>query len=261
VVEQVIAKERRITIHHKEIPNFMPEMTMDFNVRDANQLEGVSPGAEVTFRLLVLQNDAWIENIRCVGHTTPILTNQTSQVLSNVPKLKTGDRWPDGDLLAEDGRRIHFSDFRGRTLALSFFFIRCPLPDYCPLMNRNFAEARKLFQSSPSIHTNYVFLSVSFDPDFDVPEKLASYAALFREGGSEQWLFAAVSPETLVRLPRRLGFSLKRQGASISHNLRTVVLDPQGRFFRQLDGNNWTPQELVEAMKEASQQPTSMRPP
>jgi cytochrome oxidase Cu insertion factor (SCO1/SenC/PrrC family) len=34
----------------------------------------------------------------------------------------------------------------------------------------------------------------------------------------------------------------------MSHNLRTVVLDPQGRIFRQLDGNQWTPQQLADAI-------------
>jgi cytochrome oxidase Cu insertion factor (SCO1/SenC/PrrC family) len=37
----------------------------------------------------------------------------------------------------------------------------------------------------------------------------------------------------------------------MSHGLRTVVLDPQGRIFRQLDGNKWTPQELASAILEA----------
>jgi cytochrome oxidase Cu insertion factor (SCO1/SenC/PrrC family) len=34
----------------------------------------------------------------------------------------------------------------------------------------------------------------------------------------------------------------------VTHNLRTVVLDPQGRIFRQFDGNQWTPQELADAI-------------
>ncbi len=36
VVQQVSATEGRVTIHHKAIPDFMPEMTMDFKVRDTN---------------------------------------------------------------------------------------------------------------------------------------------------------------------------------------------------------------------------------
>lgn len=253
VVQQVLAKEGRVTVHHKAIPQFMPEMTMDFNVRNTNELQGVSPGAEIGFRLLVLRNDAWIEDIHCLGYVKTDPTSQPNPAGAKTPELKAGDRWPDGELLAEDGRRIRFSDFRGRTLALTFFFTRCPLPDLCPRMNNNFSEARNLLQTSPGAQTNYAFLSISFDPDFDVPKQLAAYARPYREGGSGQWLFAAAPPETVAHLPRRLGLSVKRQGATISHNLRTVVLDPQGRVFRQFDGNNWTSQELTNAMQEANQ--------
>ncbi len=39
------------------------------------------------------------------------------------------------------------------------------------------------------------------------------------------------------------------------HNLRTVVIDTEGRIHRQFDGNQWTPDDLVGAMVEATQHP------
>jgi protein SCO1/2 len=114
-----------------------------------------------------------------------------------------------------------------------------------------------LLPSASSAQTNYFFLSISFDPDFDTPDRLAAYAQSYRKGDRDQWLFTAASPDTLDKLPRRLGLSVKRQGDGISHNLRTVVLDPQGRVYRQFDGNNWTSQELASAMQQANQQRNS----
>jgi cytochrome oxidase Cu insertion factor (SCO1/SenC/PrrC family) len=50
---------------------------------------------------------------------------------------------------------------------------------------------------------------------------------------------------------------IMHDGDSImSHNLRTVVLDPRGKIFRQLDGNQWTPQQLADAIREAAKVPT-----
>ena len=43
-----------------------------------------------------------------------------------------------------------------------------------------------------------------------------------------------------------------RQGNSISHNLRTIVLDPQGRIYRQFNGNQWSAKELAETMLQAA---------
>lgn len=259
VIQQVSADHRHAMIHHRPIPGFMPEMTMDFSVKNTNELEGVGLGTEVTFSLRVAQNEAWIENVHCVGHVKIQATSQAETPNGRTPELKAGDGWPDGELLSEDGRHIRFSNFRGRTMAVNFFFTRCPLPDFCPRMNQEFAKARTLLPPEPGGQTNYFFLSVSFDPDTDTPERLAAYAHSYRDGGLEQWLFAAAPPETLAHLPRRLGLSLQRQGDGFTHNLRTVVLDPQGQVYRQFDGNNWTAQDLANAMMEANQQRTAAR--
>jgi hypothetical protein len=44
------------------------------------------------------------------------------------------------------------------------------------------------------------------------------------------------------------------QGQSITHNLRTVVLDTHGRIYKQFDGNQWTPEGLVDAVTRAAHQ-------
>lgn len=255
LIQRISPDQRLITIHHKSIPGFMPEMTMDFSVKDTNQLKGLSRGDELSFNLIVLQDDAWIENLHCTQHGKATVGGSPDASTTAESRLKPGDPWPDAELLDEHGRSIHFSDFRGQTVALDFFFTRCPLPAYCPRLNNNFAETRRLLSSAPGHQTNFLFLSISFDPDYDAPDGLAGYARRFRgDGDSNCWLFAVASRDTLARLPRALGLILQRQGAGITHNLRTVVLGPQGRVFRQFDGNEWTPQELAGAMEEAGRQ-------
>lgn len=251
VVQQVYTYKRQLTVHHKAIQNYMPEMTMDFEVKNTNELKGVLPGEEISFSLLVLPDDAWIENVRALGFAK--VSAAGGDIGNNARELKPGDPWPDEELSADDGHDIHFSDFRGRTVALTFFFTRCPLPDYCPRMNNDFSEARRLLSTS-SAQTNYLFLSISFDPDFDTPETLSVYARHYRENDLSPWIFAVASKTALARLPSRLGLLVNRQGAGITHNLRTVVLNPQGRVYCQLDGNTWTPQQLADAMKKAGQQ-------
>jgi protein SCO1/2 len=171
---------------------------------------------------------------------------------SNASQFKPGDVLPDGELIAEDGRHVHLSDFRGRVVALTFFFTRCPLPNYCPLMNRNFSQARKLLSANPKAPANWEFLSISFDSDFDQPAMLSNYAEYYRDDNADRWLFAAAPPATLRELALPLGLVITRQDANISHNLCTVVLDPQGRLYRQFDDNLWTPRQLADAILDAS---------
>ena len=140
---QISPDGRSATIQHDAIAGYMGAMTMDFTVRDTNELSHFSPGDEINFQLLVRTNDDWIQNLQLVAHHIASVTNNVF-VYHPVQELGVGDLMPDGDLTSESGETIRFSDFHGRAVAFTFFFTTCPLPDFCPRMNRNFAEARQL---------------------------------------------------------------------------------------------------------------------
>jgi protein SCO1 len=252
MVQQIAADRHTVTIHHQSIPGYMMEMTMDFSVKDTNELSGISAGDEINFTLAVGDTNSWVTRLQLVAHHVAAVTNNTFVFHDDSGELGVGDPLPDGLLMTEDGREAHFSDFRGQAVAFTFFFTRCPLPDFCPRMNRNFAEARRLLLSNPNAPTNWQFLSISFDPDFDRPAVLASYAGLYRGDDTRHWLFAAASTNTLADLAPRLDLMVMHQGPNISHNLRTVVLDTQGRIARQFDGNSWTPEQLADALSQAA---------
>jgi protein SCO1/2 len=256
VVRQITDDRHTATIQHEAIPGYMSAMTMDFSVKNTNELNGISPADEITFNLVVGETDSWIEGVHLVAHRVENVTNNTYVFHAPSVELKSGDPLPDCELVAEDGRRVRFSDFHGRVVAFTFFFTRCPLPDYCPRMNRNFFETRKLMLSTPNAPTNWLLLSISFDSEFDNPKVLSSYAGFYRNNDSSHWLFAAAPTNSLARLAPGLDLMIMRDGGNImSHNLRTVVLDPQGRIYRQLDGNEWTPKQLADAMLEAARPP------
>jgi protein SCO1 len=257
VVQEIAPNQRTVTIHHQNIPGYMMEMTMDFPVQNTNELNGISPGDQITFTLVVTEKDDWVENIHRVGGVAKTLTNAMPVLHTLDSELKPGDVLPDYELTAEDGKHIHFADFRGKVVAFTFFYTRCPLPDYCPRMSNNFFETRKLILATADAPTNWQFLSISFDPDFDTPEVLSNYGTVYRGGDDDRWLFASASAKTLANLAPSLDLMIMREGGNImGHGLRTVVLDTQGRISRQLDGNKWTPQELADAVMEAARQPT-----
>jgi protein SCO1/2 len=257
VIREIAANRRRAVIQHEAVPDYMPAMTMGFNVRDAKELSGLAVGDTITCTLTVTPESYWISDIRKVagGKTNQPAGPPRAVTADKTKELKRGDVLPDAELVAEDGRHIRFSDFRGQALAFTFFFTRCPLPDYCPRMAANFAAARALLLTRPAF-TNWQLLSISFDPDFDRPAVLAAYAKAYRADIPEHWLFSAASVRVLRDLGPRLDLLVHRDpDGGISHNLRTVVLDPKGRIFRQFDGNEWKPEELVEAVAGAAQTP------
>jgi protein SCO1 len=238
-------------IKHEAIPGFMPAMTMTFTVKRPAELRGLTPGDRVEFRLIATDDDHWIESLRRIGHDEPA-ADDTATVASTEAELRNGDLLPDVDILSETGATNRFSDFRGRAVALTFVFTRCPLPDFCPRLSKHFSQARKLLLARTGGPTNWQFLSLSFDPEHDTPAVLAAYARNYRTDNADRWLFGVLDTNTLAAVAPRLDLRLSRRGGSISHNLRTVVLDPRGRIHRQFDGNEWTPGELADALAEAA---------
>lgn len=256
LVREIAADRRTAVIRHEEIPGYMPRMTMELTVRDTNELAGVTAGDVVTFRLLATEEEHWIDTVRRAYGTqagaglaaaaTPVSPEARARVLS------AGEVVPDVDLLDENGRTLRFSDLRGQVVAFTFIFTRCPLPDFCPRMNKHLADARRLLRADGNAPTNWLMLSISFDPAFDKPAVLRSYANTYRQGDAGNWLFAAAAEAGLKDiLAPRLDLRMAWEGGSISHNLRTVVIDREGRVFRQLNGNVWSAADLTNAVLSA----------
>jgi protein SCO1/2 len=245
-----------VVVRHEEIPGFMPKMTMEFNVRDSNELRGLLAGDAITFRVRANEQESWIEGIQRAGTNdlvSPLPSDPASSSLLHVAQMNPGDVLPDAELLDEDGRTIRLSDFEGRALAFTFIFTRCPLPDFCPRMNQHFNRTRELLLQRPGGPTNWQFLSISFDPEFDKPGVLGRYAYSYRGQSADRWLFAAAPTNVMASLVSQLDFRFANEGGSFVHNLRTVVLDPHRRVQRQFDGNKWKPEELAQALAEAAQ--------
>jgi protein SCO1/2 len=257
VIVRIADDKHTVTIHHQDIPGYMMSMTMDFPVHDAHLLEGLAAGDKIDFTLHVTRDDAWVTGIHATGQKSSGSTNTAPASAESPPVFKPGEVLPDAAFLAEDGRQVHLSDYRGKVVILTFFFTRCPLPNYCPLMNRNFAATRELLLADPKAPKSWQFLSVSFDAQNDQPQTLASFADAYRRRNADRWLFVSAPPETLRNFAAPLGLMVMRQGDSLSHNLRTVVIDPRQRLFRQFNDNAWTPQQLAEAIAEAAKAPAS----
>src|SRR5947209_4613917 len=177
LVISVKSKEKSVEVKHEEIPGYMPAMTMPFDVKDTNELAGIASGDSITFRMLVTDTEGWIDQIR---KTSPATTNGPPKtgpfrLVHEVVPLGEGDPLPDYHFTNQLGQAISTAQFKGKALAITFLFTRCPFPNFCPLMANHFAEAQKKLLSMPGAPTNWHLLTISFDPEFDKPAILKSY--------------------------------------------------------------------------------------
>ena len=119
-------------------------------------------------------------------------------------------------------------------------------------MNQHFNRARELLLKQSSGPTNWQFLSISFDPEFDKPDVLSRFAYSYRGNNADRWLFAAAPTNVMSSFVNQLDFRFANERGSFLLNLRTVVVDPQRRINRQFDGNQWKAEELSQALAEAA---------
>ena len=255
VVREVPAGKGTLIVRHEDIPGLMPKMTMEFTVLDTNELRGLRAGDGITFKVMATEEDSWIEGVRPIG-TNDVATvaplDPSSASLLNIAQLKPGDRMPDAEILGETGLGMRLSDFNGKALAFTFIFTRCPLPDFCPRMNQHFSRARELLLQRSGGPSNWQFLSISFDPEFDRPGVLTRYAYSYRGKNLDRWAFAAAPEDVMKTMASQLDFRFAKDGGTFLHNLRTVVVDPQRRVYRQFEGNKWKAEELAAALTEAA---------
>jgi protein SCO1/2 len=126
---------------------------------------------------------------------------------------------------------------------MTFIYTRCPLPDFCPLMDRKFADLARLLMARPERAEGVRLLSISFDPEHDTPEVLARHARTLDATGP-LWTFAVASHEELTRVGPSLGLSYGPTPSQIIHTLSTAVIGPDGRLIRLEEGNRWRPEDL-----------------
>ena len=240
VVQKVDAGRKKMVIAHEAIAGFMEAMTMEFDVADGETTAAFTPGDTIAFRLSVTDERSWIDQLRKTGHT---------DVAPLSGSLPPGAPLPDCALVDQRGEAFRLGDFKGRALAFTFIFTRCPLPDFCPLMNRNLAAVQRDLSADPS-RANWHLLSISIDPAYDTPMRLAEYARLYL-GEAGQWTFATGEPTEIHKFGEAFGLTVARNGQQIDHTLRTVVVDAAGRVRKIFVGNGWQSGELLDEMRRA----------
>jgi len=257
VVREVQTEHKQVKIEHEKIPGYMDAMTMMFDVKEPSELRGIQPGDIVSFRMVVTEKDGWIEQIKKTGTTTPIVkaAPENFRRVREVDPLKEGDIMPNYHFTNEMGKAVSLSDFKGQALALNFIFTRCPFPTFCPRMSDNFEQAQKKLKAMPNAPGNWHLMTISFDPEFDRPSVLQAYAKRF-QADPERWTFATGELIDITAITEQFGLTFwkpdPQQPAGISHNLRTVVIDAQGRVQKILPENTWKVDELVSEIVRAA---------
>jgi len=248
---------KRATIDHDAIPGFMEAMTMEFPIHEDWVWDELHPGSEIRAELVVdnsAKDPFWLEKIGIVAAPDP---NQPKPPV-NPNFAQIGQSVPDFSLTNQEGKHISFKDFRGKALAITFIYARCPLPDYCIRMSTNFSDTAHKLNDDAELKDKTALLTISFDPENDTPAKLKSYGLGYMGKGATTlgvWQLAVGSEAEVRKIADFFGLRFEvdqNDKTQINHSLRTAVISPDGKVTKIFAGNDWTAAELLAELKAAA---------
>ncbi|HEY6446515.1 MAG TPA: SCO family protein [Acidobacteriaceae bacterium] len=249
IVASSDAKTGAVTLDTDAIPGYMEAMTMPYTLAQPNIASELHRGDTITATLTVEADADVLDEIVIVGQAKP---DYKPAVTYN--DLEPGEAIPDFRFLNQSGRWISLKQFRGKVVLLTFIYTRCPLPNFCVRMSRNFAEIDKALEKDPALAAKTHLLSVSFDPKYDTPKVLRSYGGAYTGRYTREtfahWDFAAPAEKAL---PQVLQFfdvgATPEHDQTITHSLSTVVIAPDGKLYKWYPGNEWTVQQVLDDVK------------
>ena len=236
-------------VSHERIAGFMDPMTMRFEVLGRDELHGVVPGAIVEFTLVVGETMAYASTIVVRRYQTVEQDPRTASRLSIMKRMvgfsttpvALGARVPDFALIDQARQRVTLSSFIGKVVVVNFVYTRCALPQFCLRMANAFGALQKRF--AQDLGRDLVLLTITFDPERDTPEALASYASRWQAEGMG-WRFLTGTPAEIRRVCALFGQEAFPDEGLMNHSLHTAVIGRTGLLVANIEGNQFTPEQL-----------------
>lgn len=251
---KVVAVDRakkKATIAHEDIPGYMTAMTMDFPIRADWVWDDLTKDSEIRAELVVTKDEYWLENIGIVAAPNPNNPAPTP----NENFVQIGKEIPDFTLTDQDGKRFSMKDYRGRALAVTFIYTKCPLPNYCILMSRHFSDLAIQLNAS-DLKDKIRLLSISFDPKIDTPAELKKYGTGYLGNPPKPdftvWQLATGTEKEVKDVADFFGLRYEvapDDPVQFNHSLRTAVIAPDGKVTKIFAGNEWTPNDLLRELQ------------
>ena len=249
---KVDPSRRSFVVSHDSVPGVMAAMTMPFDVRDPKELEGVEPGMTVEFTLVLDSDTGYVEQVRIRKYEAAEQDPFTAQRLALLkqmmsaeakPAVVVGDVVPDFTLIDQAGRSVTLSALRGKVVALNFIYTTCALPQFCFRIANHFGVIQRRY--SDLMGKDLVLLTVTFDPARDQPEQLAEYAKRWNANPAT-WHFLTGEVPEVTRVCGLFGVQAYRDDGLFNHSSHTAVIDRKGKLTANIEGNQYTTDQLAD---------------
>jgi len=267
MVMKIDVAHKTLVVSCDSIPGYMEAMTMPFEVRDSKELEGLAPGTMVNFTLSVDGTSSYAEHIEVrpyvsveqdplIARRLKLLNHISNPAAKNYKVLAVGQAVPNFTLIDQVHKNVSLSQYAGKVIALNFIYTSCALPNFCYRISNNFGVLQRRFKEQ--LGSDLVLLTVTFDPQRDQPEQLAHYAEKWKADPAT-WHFLTGSVPDVQRVTNMFGIDYFPDEGLMNHSLHTAVIDRQGKLVANIEGNQFTADQLADLVKTVLSQPVSRK--
>lgn len=243
--------QKNLEVSCRSIPDYMPAQAMRLVARNPNELKDLVPGTMVEFTLIRDGEKGYAEQIHVKRYETmeqDPLTARGLKIMDNISHpeqaqnaLALGQPVPNFNLIDQRRRKVSFSQFAGKVVAINFVYTSCVLPTYCFRTANNFGVLQRRFKEK--MGRDLILLTVTFDPQRDQPEALDRYSQNWK-ANPDVWHFLTGPVDEVRRVNALFGMAYYPDEGLMNHSLHTAVIDRQGKLVTNIEGNQYTPAQL-----------------
>jgi protein SCO1/2 len=258
IVVDIDSKTLSVVISCQAIPGYMEAMEMPFKVRSSTVLKKLKVGTPVHF-IMVEDGSEFsaerIEKLNTNGESEPIeaarldFVYRTLNPDADAKSIQLGQLVPDFALMDQEHRSVHLSQFKGKVVALTFAYSRCPNPNYCFRLTNNLAQLRNRFPGK--LADDLRMITIVIDPANDQGAALQKYAQTWKADPS-QWYFLTGPIDRIRGVGELFGMNFWNDDGFWTHPFHTVVIDRNGRLAANVEGNQFTAKQLGDLVQRAA---------
>lgn len=262
ILLQMDQSKRTIKVSCLAVPGYMEAMVMTFPVRESGDLEKITPGTTVRFTLVEQGHEEYAEHLHAVKvvnyEAEPTEADRLTFMhhaldpAAATKEVSIGQLVPDFSLTDQAHELTHLAQFRGKIVALTFAYSRCPNPNYCFRLSNNLAQLSRRFRERTG--RDVVLMTVVIDPDQDQGKALERFADTWKADPAT-WHFLTGTLSDVRRVAELFGMNFWADEGFLTHSFHTVVIDREGSLAANLEGNQFTAEQLGDLVETVLRRP------
>ena len=140
-----------------------------------------------------------------------------------------------GVLVTQHNQPFPYYQLSGNIAVVNFFFTNCPV--ICVRMMNNVKKVQQAYSGDPNVH----FLSVTVDPDRDVPERLKEYSKKMKID-DHSWQLLTGEKRAIYSIARNdfklVAAAADKEEEDFIHSEKLVLVDRKGQIRGYYNGTD-----------------------